>query len=414
MKALPVVLAASLIALSASSLCAQSFYLIGNPTINSGSVPTDINSDGSVVVGMDGSGGVWRWQRGVGVSPMPAIVVPGGSAPCSIHNAFVSGDGLRVVGDAGGPACLGRVYQLYTWNVGSNPTIGPANSVADYLHITGCSSTGTATGSFESFAYYSMYSASFGTFPFAAYNTTVPGCVPGDWIESRGRSVTPDGLVLGSITDCDTPSVGGVWRGGTLVTRLSQVPSAGSSNATTLISSTHRWTQATGWQPLPFIPGSVATDISANARTITANAAIGPSTRAMYATSDNPTLARNLYDTALALGDPQVPGLTLVSAVAVSANGQWITGTAVLPSGLRQTYVASIDRLCDPIDFNNDQVFPDIQDLEDLISIFSGGPCSTASSGGHCNDIDFNNDGLFPDTDDIASFISVFSGGPCI
>lgn len=32
----------------------------------------------------------------------------------------------------------------------------------------------------------------------------------------------------------------------------------------------------------------------------------------------------------------------------------------------------------------------------------------------HCNDIDFNNDGLFPDTDDIASFISVFSGGPCI
>ncbi|MFO0832892.1 MAG: hypothetical protein U0637_13755 [Phycisphaerales bacterium] len=64
---------------------------------------------------------------------------------------------------------------------------------------------------------------------------------------------------------------------------------------------------------------------------------------------------------------------------------------------------------CDPIDFNNDGLFPDTQDIDDFLTVFSGGPCSTNS----CADIDFNNDGLFPDTADIDALLSVFSGGPC-
>ncbi|MFO0830576.1 MAG: spherulation-specific family 4 protein [Phycisphaerales bacterium] len=65
---------------------------------------------------------------------------------------------------------------------------------------------------------------------------------------------------------------------------------------------------------------------------------------------------------------------------------------------------------CDPIDFNNDALFPDTTDIDDFLSVFSGGPCST----GTCADIDFNNDDLFPDTLDIDSLLSVFSGGPCL
>ncbi|HEX2839508.1 MAG TPA: hypothetical protein VHN77_15430 [Phycisphaerales bacterium] len=65
---------------------------------------------------------------------------------------------------------------------------------------------------------------------------------------------------------------------------------------------------------------------------------------------------------------------------------------------------------CDPIDFNGDGLFPDTADIDDYLSVFSGGPCST----GACGDIDFNNDGLFPDTADIDSLLSVFSGGPCL
>jgi hypothetical protein len=31
-----------------------------------------------------------------------------------------------------------------------------------------------------------------------------------------------------------------------------------------------------------------------------------------------------------------------------------------------------------------------------------------------CDDVDYNNDGLFPDTADIDDFLSVFSGGACV
>ncbi|HEX2838127.1 MAG TPA: S8 family serine peptidase [Phycisphaerales bacterium] len=65
--------------------------------------------------------------------------------------------------------------------------------------------------------------------------------------------------------------------------------------------------------------------------------------------------------------------------------------------------------VCDSTDFNGDGLFPDTADIDDFLSVFSGGPCST----GTCGDTDFNNDGLFPDTTDIDSLLSVFSGGPC-
>ncbi|MFO0832184.1 MAG: choice-of-anchor L domain-containing protein [Phycisphaerales bacterium] len=65
---------------------------------------------------------------------------------------------------------------------------------------------------------------------------------------------------------------------------------------------------------------------------------------------------------------------------------------------------------CDSIDFNADGLFPDTADIDDFLSVFSGGACPT----GACGDIDFNNDGLFPDTSDIDSLLSVFSGGACL
>ncbi|HYF15587.1 MAG TPA: hypothetical protein VD971_11005 [Phycisphaerales bacterium] len=64
---------------------------------------------------------------------------------------------------------------------------------------------------------------------------------------------------------------------------------------------------------------------------------------------------------------------------------------------------------CDTIDFNNDGLFPDNQDLVDYLSVFGGGGCST----GNCGDLDFNNDELFPDNADIEAIFRVFGGGPC-
>ncbi|MFO0832787.1 MAG: hypothetical protein U0637_13225 [Phycisphaerales bacterium] len=66
---------------------------------------------------------------------------------------------------------------------------------------------------------------------------------------------------------------------------------------------------------------------------------------------------------------------------------------------------------CDSVDFNNDGLFPDTLDIDDFLSVFSGGTCSNDPN---CGDVDFNNDGLFPDTLDIDALLSVFSGGACL
>jgi hypothetical protein len=69
----------------------------------------------------------------------------------------------------------------------------------------------------------------------------------------------------------------------------------------------------------------------------------------------------------------------------------------------------AVPSFCDPIDFNGDGIFPDNQDITDLIEVFGGGACPT----GTCQDLDFNNDGIFPDNTDIIDYIEVFGGGPC-
>jgi hypothetical protein len=62
---------------------------------------------------------------------------------------------------------------------------------------------------------------------------------------------------------------------------------------------------------------------------------------------------------------------------------------------------------CDSIDFNNDGVFPDDQDVVDFFALLAGGACTA------CNDIDFNNDGVFPDDQDVVDFFNVLAGGDC-
>ncbi|MFO0832015.1 MAG: hypothetical protein U0637_09245 [Phycisphaerales bacterium] len=96
---------------------------------------------------------------------------------------------------------------------------------------------------------------------------------------------------------------------------------------------------------------------------------------------------------------------TVTATATPSAEAEPTNNTASASSRITGTPIT-----CDSIDFNGDALFPDTADIDDFLSVFSGGPCST----GTCGDIDFNNDGLFPDTLDIDSLLSVFSGGPCL
>jgi hypothetical protein len=62
---------------------------------------------------------------------------------------------------------------------------------------------------------------------------------------------------------------------------------------------------------------------------------------------------------------------------------------------------------CDSIDFNNNGIFPEDQDVTDLFSVLAGGMCAT------CSDIDFNNNGVFPEDQDVVDYFNVLAGGQC-
>jgi hypothetical protein len=71
------------------------------------------------------------------------------------------------------------------------------------------------------------------------------------------------------------------------------------------------------------------------------------------------------------------------------------------------TLNVSMPIVCDDIDFNNNEVFPEDQDIVDYLDVLAGGSCPA------CNDIDFNNNGVFPEDQDVIDFFNVLAGGTC-
>jgi hypothetical protein len=106
------------------------------------------------------------------------------------------------------------------------------------------------------------------------------------------------------------------------------------------------------------------------------------------------------------------PTLTINPAIASDSGVYRCRATNTCGSTFSDPATLAVGAVCDSLDFNNDGVTPDTGDIDDLLSVFGGGPCSTDPTPG-CNDIDFNNDGVAPDTEDINAFLRVFGGGVC-
>jgi hypothetical protein len=64
---------------------------------------------------------------------------------------------------------------------------------------------------------------------------------------------------------------------------------------------------------------------------------------------------------------------------------------------------------CSDIDFNNDGIFPEDQDIIDFFDVLAGAACPTL----RCDTVDFNRDGVFPEDADVIAFLSVLAGGGC-
>ena len=95
----------------------------------------------------------------------------------------------------------------------------------------------------------------------------------------------------------------------------------------------------------------------------------------------------------------------------LSGSGADIASTIVwnLPPGYSITSVLGYNAgsACDSIDFNNNGVFPEDQDVVDFFDVLAGGAC------GACNDVDFNNNGVFPEDQDVVDFFNILAGGTC-
>ena len=63
--------------------------------------------------------------------------------------------------------------------------------------------------------------------------------------------------------------------------------------------------------------------------------------------------------------------------------------------------------VCNDIDFNNNGVFPEDQDVVDFFDVLAGATCAA------CDVIDFNNNGVFPEDQDVVDFFNVLAGGDC-
>jgi hypothetical protein len=68
---------------------------------------------------------------------------------------------------------------------------------------------------------------------------------------------------------------------------------------------------------------------------------------------------------------------------------------------------------CDTVDFNNNGVFPEDQDVVDFFDVLAGGNPATCDAALGCQDVDFNNNGVFPEDQDVIDFFNVLAGGAC-
>ncbi|HLP82795.1 MAG TPA: hypothetical protein VK157_00460 [Phycisphaerales bacterium] len=97
----------------------------------------------------------------------------------------------------------------------------------------------------------------------------------------------------------------------------------------------------------------------------------------------------------------------------VTINGQPVANVSVSSLSGTNWMIDLTPASCDSIDFNNNGVFPEDQDVIDFFTVLAGGTPASCDGTLGCNDIDFNNNGVFPEDQDVIDFFNVLAGGSC-
>jgi hypothetical protein len=130
--------------------------------------------------------------------------------------------------------------------------------------------------------------------------------------------------------------------------------------------------------------------------------------------TNNPLLVKSAYlDTANALRWGTSYSFRFVS------NRPPVAGTATIGMHKPATALSTVmsvdvnvmvpqggDCGCD-VDFNNNGIFPEDQDINDFLDVLAGSACVP------CDSVDFNRNGIFPEDQDIIDFFDVLAGAQC-
>ncbi|GDX98037.1 hypothetical protein LBMAG48_04410 [Phycisphaerae bacterium] len=119
-------------------------------------------------------------------------------------------------------------------------------------------------------------------------------------------------------------------------------------------------------------------------------------------------------------GDVNLDGVRDAADVAIvtanlGTNGGWAQGNINCDGVINQADLDLANGIvaCDSIDFNQNGVFPEDQDVVDFFDVLAGGNPTTCDAVLGCQDIDFNNNGVFPEDQDVVDFFNVLAGGTC-
>jgi len=100
--------------------------------------------------------------------------------------------------------------------------------------------------------------------------------------------------------------------------------------------------------------------------------------------------------------------LAFAAGIKFSQNGTTETYDAILVTSANPAPAT-----CGDIDFNNNGVFPEDEDVIDFFAVLAGSTPATCDPVLGCDDIDINNNGVFPEDADVTCFFSLLAGGNC-
>ncbi len=277
-----------------------------------------VSADGSVVVGtggIDGSIEAFRWTSGTGMVGLGQL--PGGR-PVDSTAEGVSADGSVVVGRGIAPGAepgQGSAHiEAYRWTSGTGMVgLGDLQGGDYWSQASGVSADGNVVVGFS-------YNASF---DFEAFRWTSAtgmvglGDLPGGGFDVRANDVSADGnVVVGNGSSATGPEA-------------------------------YYWTSAGGMMGLGYLPGrdaeSRAYGVSADGIVVVGQSqadAGSASSEAFVWTQANGM--QSLRGVLIAKGVTGLDDWQLREATSISADGQWVVGSGINPSGDQEAFLTNI------------------------------------------------------------------------